>query len=244
MKKNLVLIFTISFFFSGYSLIQGQMFSVEDQSQNQRQNVFQNSYLRIGAGPASFKFTGSLLNSVGTENLEFDNTALNLIYESTDVSLSILLANKLMGLEDVGFFDLGFALTNGLQIVRRSRINAGIPIQFYSSITSVNNEKSQENFNQVNLAAGAGAFLNLRVTPKITFTNRFIPGYGFSNSSGGFLGGSMFYATGKSRLNFNELLLGRGLSIGYDFNYRSFDIDDEFYDFDLKSHLITIGVSF
>ena len=244
MKKILLSIFTVVISFTTFNSVYGQMFSVGDQNQIRRPDAFQSTYLRIGVGPTSFSYTGNPLNSLGTERLQFDNTALNVIFESPDVSLSIILANKFTGLDEVGFFDLGFALSNDLRIVRKPGINAGIPIQFYSSITNANNEKSQENFNQVNLAVGAGAFINLRIASRITFTNRFIPGYGFSNSSGGFFGGSMFYAVGKSRLNFNDLLFGRGISIGYDFNYRSFDIDEEFYDFDLKSHLITIGVTF
>ncbi|GAB5410509.1 MAG: hypothetical protein BalsKO_28740 [Balneolaceae bacterium] len=141
------------------------------------------------------------------------------------------------------YFDLSFTLSNKFALIRNPNLVLGVPIQLHSSITNINNDRTEENFNQVNFAVGGGGFINLKLGNRTSFTNELVPGYGFSNSNGGFFGGSLFYLTGKSRLNFSNLILGRSISLGYDFNYRSFDIDGELYDFDLKSHLLTVGVS-
>lgn len=216
------------------------MFSI---GESQRSNAFPSSYLRIGIAPTSFDYTGNFVGTSDPTLLEIENSALHVNLETPGVSLSLILANKLTGLDDRSFFDLGFSLGNNFFLVRERVVSLGIPIQLYTSITNANNEQNQENFNQVNFAVGGGGFLNFRISPKIVFNNEFIPGYGFSNSSGGFFGGSMFYAKGKSRLNFLNLIGQRSISLGYDFNFRSFDIDDEFYDFDLTSHQITLGIS-
>ncbi len=236
-----ILLLMIVFVFSLLTKpVSAQMFSVGTAPQVA---PFPNSYLRIGLGPTTFSYTGTELGDTGPKLLEFDNNSLFISGETPGATLSLLLGNKIVGLKEKSFFDLGFTLSNRFQLIRKRSLNAGIPIQLYSSITNVNNDRSEENFNQVNFAVGAGGFFNLRFGKKLSLTNELTPGYGFSNSSGGFFGGSLFYVTGKSRLNFINLIGNRSISIGYDFNYRSFDIDGELYDFDLKSHLLTLGIS-
>lgn len=222
------------------SRLTAQMFSVGDSPQRVSNS---NSFFRVGYGPVVFNYTGDASDPFGTTLLEVDASALNINLETPGVSLSLTLANKLTGLDEKTLFDFGFILSNNFTFIRGQKISAGVPIKLYSSLTNANNDRAQENFNQVNFALGGGGFINLRFAEKISFTNELTPGYGFSNSSGGFFGGSMFFVTGKSRLNFLNLIGRRTLSIGYDYNFRSFDIDEELYDFDYTSHQITIGIS-
>lgn len=217
-----------------------QMFSVGEAT---RQRTIATSFIRIGAGPSSFIYKGNNTNPSGSTLLEFDHNTLFVNLETPGVNLSLTLGNKISGFDEKNFFDLGFTLSNKFAIIRQKLITAGVPIQLYSSISNINADATEEGFNQVNFAFGGGGFINFKLGERISFTNELTPGYGFSNSSGGFFGGSLFYVTAKSRLNFNRLIAGRSISLGYDYNFRSFDIDGELYDFDLKSHLITIGFS-
>ena len=232
-----------SFLFAGIQFlplsVHSQMFSVGDAP---KRTFIPSSFIRIGFGPTTFDFEGTT-SEINSELLEVNDRSFYLNFETPGVSLSLVLANALTGLDNQSFFDLGITLSNNFNLVRRQAIQIGIPIQLYTSITNSRNDRIRENFSQVNFAFGAGGFINLRFSQRIVFSNSFVPGYGFSNSNGGFFGGSMFYLKGKSRLNFINLIGNRSVSIGYDFNHRSFDIDEDFYDFDLTSHLITLGIS-
>lgn len=239
--KHCIKIFIILIALSPSQKLFAQMFSV---GESQRRVSQPSSYLRIGFAPTQFKYVGNETVQGMPELLEINDNAFHANLETPGISLTLILANKLTGIKDKSFMDLGFTLTNNFPIVRRSILSLGVPLQLYSSITNSNNDQSQENFNQVNFAIGGGGFANLRISERLTLTNNFVPGYGFSNSSGGFFGGSMFYMKGKSRINFIDVFAGRSLSIGYDFNFRSFDIDQDLYDYELTSHLITIGISF
>ncbi len=216
-----------------------QMFSVGESS---GPATISNSYLKIGLAPTAFDYDGES-NDPGTSLLELENNAFFIGFESPGVELNLTLANQLSGLENKSFFDLNFTLSNRFYLINKRNVRAGIPLQLHSSITSVNNNQIEENFNQANFAIGGGGFLNIRIGEKLTFNNEATPGYGFSNSSGGFLGGSMYYLKTKSRLTFIGLIGGRSIGLGYDYNFRSFDIDDDFYDFDLTSHTITLAIS-
>ncbi|MEQ9309772.1 MAG: hypothetical protein RLN90_09985 [Balneolaceae bacterium] len=240
MKRNLLLTIVSFIFILSPSFVLAQMFSVGETTQ---QRVISNSFIRFGYGPATFEYTGNDLNPSGTEILAFDNNAFFVSLETPGVNLSLILGNELSGFDEKNYFDLSFTLSNKFALVRERSVIMGLPIQLHSSITNINNDQTEENFNQVNFGVGGGGFIDLKLGNRISFTNELVPGYGFSNSSGGFFGGSFFYVVGKSRINFNNIILGRSFSLGYDFNYRSFDIDDELYDFDLKSHLLTIGIS-
>ena len=225
-------------FFSPQSF--GQMFSVGETRGPAPSST---SYLRAGVSPLMFEFMGVQNTGPNTSQLALDNTAFYIGFESPGVELGITLANGLTGLDEQALFDLNFTLSNRFLLINKRGFLAGIPIQLHSSLTNVNNDRTEDNFSQTNFGAGGGAFFTLRFSEKILFSNEVTPGYGFSNSSGGFFGGSLFYVKAKSRLNVIGVLKNRSLSVGYDFNFKSFDIDDDFYDFDLTSHTITLAIS-
>lgn len=216
------------------------MFSVGNSTQR---STLPSSHLRFGFAPTDFTYTGNLMNPERPDELEFSANSFVLNYESPGFDLYVALANNLSGLDNINSLDIGLTLSNNFFLVRQRGFQAGIPIQLYSSITNVNSDRSDINFNQANFGIGGGGFVSLRFGRKAAFTNQFLPGYGFSSSSGGFFGGSMFYLQGKSRLYIYNVIGGRALSVGYDFNFRSFDVDQELYDFDRTSHTITLGIS-
>ncbi len=203
-----------------------------------------NSYLYIGFAPSEFTFQGNRAANPNSTDLELSSTALVLKLDTPSLNLNLLLANSITGLEDQSLLDLGLSLSNGFPVVRRSRLIVGIPIQLSSILTTANSERNQENFNQGSFAIGGGAFTNLRFGRKASIYGEFIPSYGFSNSSGGFFGGSLFMLNGSARVNIHNVIFSRSISFGYDYVYRSFDVDDDLFDFDLTSHQITLGISF
>jgi hypothetical protein len=94
------------------------------------------------------------------------------------------------------------------------------------------------------LAVGAGAQALARVTKNIRLQASAVPGYGFAFASGGFFGGSISLATATGRLYFDKLFNQLGLSLGYRYNQRRYDIDENQYDYFIKSHSVQIGINF
>lgn len=217
------------------------MFSVGDVT---RAVPIPSSYLRIGLAPTEFVFQGNPLTNPNSTELELSSTALAINLDTPSLNLNLLLANSVTGLDDQSLLDLGLTLSNRFPLIRRSRLSAGIPIQLSSILTTANSERNRENFNQGSFAIGGGAFTNISFGRKASILGEFIPSYGFSNSSGGFFGGSVFMLNGKARINIHNVIFSRSISFGYDFIHRSFDVDDDLFDFDLTSHQITLGISF
>lgn len=87
-------------------------------------------------------------------------------------------------------------------------------------------------------------FVNVSPSRKLQFQNSGVIGYGFSNSNGGFFGGNISYIDVGSQINLLNFISERTLSIGYNYIFKSYDIDLEIYDYDLTGHQITIGISF
>ncbi len=71
-----------------------------------------------------------------------------------------------------------------------------------------------------------------------------VPTYGFSFATGGSVGGSIGTVTAHGKLYFDRLFNDKGLSIGYKYDFRSYDIEDDIYDYDLKGHSFEIGITF
>ena len=222
------------------SSVSAQMFSVDEPP---LQLGPPSAFFRVGFAPASFAYSGPSFVDEQPEELEFENGLLYLALESAGLSASLAVGNGLLGMDDQSFFNLDLSFLNRFMIVRRPNTFIGIPVQLKTALTSASTSQRDENFYQTSFGIGGGAYANFRIAERIFFSNQFIPGYGFSNSNGGFVAGRTFYMTGQSRINILGVIGRRALSIGYDFDFRSFDIDEDLFDYDLTMHVLTIGIS-
>ncbi len=222
------------------STIFAQMFSVRNVENKPSES---NTYLRVGMGVTNFDYTGSNNLMLPENRLDLDHKTLAIQFESSGLELGVNFANSIIGLKDQTFLNFSLYYTNSILFLKREHIQLGIPLRIGSDLVSVTRESSRDKFSQTSLSVGAGALLSFRIKNKVIFSNTFIPNYGFSSSSGGFFGGSEFSLIGKSRLNFINLIGNKNLSIGYDYKNSSYNIDDENFDYDLKAHLLTIGIS-
>lgn len=218
---------------------QAQMFSVEEKSNPA--NPFA-PYLRAGVKSVDFNYTG---NSLITERpFEFTGLAYTVAFESSGFTLRAALGDDFSGLDNIHYFDLGISFFTPFYIVRRPSFYFGVPIKLSSIVTTVRNDNFSDEFSQTNLSAGAGAIAQLHIPGVFGMNLHLIPNYGFSTAGGGFIGGSVFSLDGKARINFYNVLFGKNLSLGYNYEYMSYDIDDNIYDYDFNAHTITIGISF
>lgn len=222
------------------STICAQMFSVRNVENKPSES---NTYLRIGAGVSNFSYSGTSTSILPVNRLDFDNNSLSIQFESNVLELGVNFANSLVKLEDQTFLNFYLYYNNSILFSKNKSFQFGIPLRIGTDLVSVTKEGSRDKFSQNSLSVGAGLLLSLRIKDKIIFSNKFIPNYGFSSSSGGFFGGSNFSLTGKSRLNFINLIGNKNLSVGYDYKYSSYNITDHNFDYDLKAHLITIAIS-
>jgi len=216
------------------------MFSVPDR---QERIINPTTIIRIGTSITDFSYMGNISGSE-PRLLEVDNTLLAISFETLGLAANANIGNSITGINDGSYFDLNLKFTNGFSVIKRQKVQLGVPIQLSTGLTTSNNDFNENRFNQTHFSGGSGVFLNINPTRKIQLQNSGLFGYGFSNSNGGFFGGTMNYNSVSSRVNLLNFIGDRTLSIGYDYTFRSYDIDSEVYDYDLTGHQITIGVSF
>lgn len=222
-------------------VVFSQMFSVTNQPERVSSST---TSIRLGTAITSFMYQGIAAENPNDSQLELDNTILVFGLESSGLQVSALIGNRLAGIKEGSFFDLNLRFTNSIPLNRGRKFQLGIPIQLATGITTSNSEFGADRFSQTIFAAGSGASIRYNITQKTRFLTNGIAGYGFSNSNGGFFGGSLFYMNGMARLHFLNVIGSNGISVGYDYSYKSFDIDVETYDYDLSAHLLTIGLIF
>ncbi len=220
--------------------LKAQMFSVEDGPERVNRP---STLIRIGASAVDFTYQGTIQ---GTQPglIEVDNTLLAFTFETQGLSANANLGNSITGFDNSSFFDLNIRFTNGFRLIRQQKFQAGLPIQLSTGLTTSNSDFNENSFNQTHFSGGTGLFFNINPSRKIQFQNTGVFGYGFSNSNGGFFGGTMNYLSVGSRLNLLNFIGDRTLSLAYDYIFRSYDIDSEIYDYDLSAHQITLGISF
>lgn len=218
-----------------------QMFSVDNEQQ--RRTTIPTTYVRAGLSPTEFVYTGAITGAGSPEALEFSNPSIYLAFETPGLSVFLNLSNNLTGEEEINYLGLGLKLSNRFALIRGNRFAAGIPIELNTSLTNINNDSFQDTFNQGSFGISGGGFFTTRIKNRLMISGDFTPGYAFTSSNGGFVGGTVFSLTGGARVSILDLIGGRAISIGYNYSFRSFDVDQELYDFDLSSHTISLGIS-
>lgn len=218
-----------------------QMFSVGGESETQRRAS--SNYLRIGYTSVNFDFTGNSSIVPAQNRFDFNSSGISIGLESPAFNASVSFINRVTGSDDEKYLKLSLDYINRFAFVRQGAFQFGAPLNLKTSLVNVEKEDQSTDFSQSVFGVGLGFFTAISIPEKVTFLFEGIPSYGFSNSRGGLFGGSNRGLVAKARINFLNLLGSRSLSIGYDYNISSYDLDNDEFDYDLTSHLITLGVS-
>ena len=215
-----------------------QMFSYSETQTIRRPST---TFLRVGLPTLEFQYKGGSVASLN--NLELNQSGIFIGIESPSFNLALNMANRLTGAEDQNLTSFEIGYNNNINLVSRSAFRLALPLHLASTLLSVTNDISRDDFNQLGISFNPGVLLDLRLKNKIQLVNQANLGYGFSSSSGGFFGGSVSGLNLKSRINILRLIGGRSISFGYDYLLRSYDIDGEEFDYDLNGHTFSIGIS-
>lgn len=197
----------------------------------------------LGLEPADFEYTGPPANE---RRYEFNGSLLRLRLETSGLKFFLATGGSLTGIDDVSYFDAGIQARYGITLFRQKGLTVQIPLQIVSGITSVSNNQnlaSSSQFRQGSLVVGPGAFVGARPSDRIRLQAGFIPHYGFSFATGGTFGGSLAKLDGKFRLFFDRLFGDTGLSLGYNYKFDRFDVDENEFDYDFQSHSILVGIT-
>ncbi|MDZ7660395.1 hypothetical protein [Fodinibius sp.] len=225
--------------------LQAQMFSVGESGPSYNRPM---SELYVGVGSMDANFKGeSNLNGAGA--FGYSGPVLSVGYNTGGINLYLSTGGKITGVDDRAYFHTGGNFDFGLSLYRSSKINVKIPIRIASRYTNITNNQTFR-FLTVNrfqfgmIAAGAGINGVWRPAKNFRIEVGAVPTYGFSFATGGSLGGSIGTVNAHGKLYFDRLFNDKGLSIGYKYDLRSYDIEDDIYDYDMKGHSVEIGVTF
>lgn len=225
------------------NVTMAQMFSVGDPEPTYD---MPNTAVSVGVEPADFEYTGDQEIS-GNGQFAFSGPLLRLRVETPGLDLFMASGGKLTGIDDVSYFDAGIKAAYQLPLYSKEKISVLLPVQLMSSLTTVTDRESlgnEPNFRQGSFVAGAGFQLLVRPVPQFRFEAAALPSYGFAFATGGAFGGSQAATEMKFRLARDRLFNDIGLSVGYDYNIRTFEIDGEQFDYDFAAHSLLLGITF
>lgn len=217
-----------------------QMFSVGEERPNLDIPL---SEFYMGLEPAEVTYEGEATGSRAGV-FAFEGSLLRFGYRNQMLDLSLRTGGQVTGLDEVGFFDFGGHVDVGIPLYMSRPLSLQIPIRIDSRFTNITNSQSLERFRFGSLTVGAGAKVMARHAPTFRFEAGVVPSYGFSFASGGIFGGSMGGLAANSRLYLDRLFNEFGFSVGYTYDIRNFDVDEDIYDYRVNTHSIQLGITF
>lgn len=224
------------------STASAQMFSIQEAEQEQEQRFGTTTVFGISLEAADFEYSGD--SPLSIQRLNFNDHLVRLRLNSPGLEISFGLGGSFTGMEDHSYLNVTGRIFNNLNIIRRETFLLAIPIQLSSDLKRVRLNDQDNEFQQSSLIFGSGISSHLKLSEKLSFKVHATPNYGFSFSQGNFFGGNLFRFDGRSTLFVYDLFGSRALAISYDFDYRSYNIDGDLFDYDYTSHSITLGIGF
>ncbi len=238
-------------FFIGMFVIAGipgsasaQMFSVG----NDRPRFdIPRTELYLGLEPMEVRYHGSPTNT-NAGIYSFDGPIIRAGYNSSTLDLFIGTGGEITGLDDVAYFDFGGNIDIGINLYTTENLFIQLPLRIASRFTNITNSnrgiQGFDRFRFGSLTAGAGGRILARPGEQIRIEASAVPSYGFSFASGGLFGGSLGSFSSGVRLYFDRLFGDFGLSAGYKYDFRNYNVDEDEYDYKMKSHSIQLGITF
>lgn len=233
------------FLFLFFGEARAQMFSVQEEGP-QRSLMIPTTNAYLGLEPVQFEYKGPQ-GVVNGGIFEFEGPLVRAKFETIGFEAFVGVGGRLTGLDDEAYFDAGVRAGRGWPIIRKRRFILQIPLQLKSSLTTVTSDQflgAGTQFQQGTLTFGGGGEFEIRFSDRIRFSAAAIPNYGFSFATGGVFGGQIFELETKSRFYADRLFGDVGLSAGWDYGFKRFDVEENEFDYNLRAHSFLIGITF
>ena len=242
-----VLILTIFPLLLAVQPLSAQMFSVDESKESRRRPA--SSAFYVGLEPATFSLDTDALQNLtpNTTRFDFEDPIFRVRYETPFLQLSLGLGNRVTGLDSVSFFNLALQVQRPLNVFLNNRFFLRIPIQLQTDLTSAGVQDATvgtDQFQQTLVGIGTGLALGYRFGSRFRVVADAIPGYGISFSLGNTFVGSVADLETGARLYFDRLFGDIGLSAGYDYYWRRYNVDGSRFDYTYAANRVIIGITF
>lgn len=227
------------------TIAQAQMFSVDDGSDGEFNRPGSEAY--IGFEPTTVTYEGEE-GATDAALYEYDAPVLRVGYSGRTLNLFMGVGGSITGSDDVAYFDVGGNINYRLPLYTSSKFIFEVPIRISSRFTNITTDQTAitlDRFRFGSLLAGAGLKAKIRTASNIRVQLGAVPSYGFTFASGGFFGGGLGTLALNGRLFFDQLFSrNMGLSVGYKYDFRTYNIDEERFDYQIQGHSIQVGITF
>lgn len=201
--------------------------------------------LSAGIEPTTVTYTGSAI-VLPFEDLSFSGNLLTLNAEAGGLMFTMSTGRNL-GTSDIRFTSYGAILGSKPVLVRRRRVELGVPLQISSIYTTMTNTAAQSRsreFVQNALGMTAGLDVMVRLTPRFRLSVEGGGGYSFSSSAINSNGGGMSQVRASAMLNGDSLVQDVGFVTGVRWKSRSYRLEETQFNYDVASVSYVVGVTF
>lgn len=241
-RSFLIICLTVGIISATQTNAVAQMFSMD----NDRSSLSRiTSEVYLGIEPTTVTYQGDESVELPGQ-FNYDAPIIRVGYSGRTLNLFMGAGGGITGSDNVGYFDVGGNINYGLPLYATEEVLIQLPIQIASRYVNIaNSQYIQDRFRFGSLIAGAGIKAMVRPTQKVRLQAGALPAYGFSFASGGLFGGSLGSLALNGRLYLDRLFNNKiGLSFGYKYELRNYNVEEERYDYRIKGHSLQLGITF
>lgn len=238
-----VALLLIPFFLFPFYTAKAQMFSVRSQG-HYRSTPSVNIYL--GYQPAKFYYKPSGSGTKGLVDYGFTGPIYRLQLELSSIDLYVANGWSLGSKKSLNYFNIGAHIQGYLRAIHTPIFSLQFPVRLQTDYIQVQSKQSTSNDNMQESAGtiGVGPMITLRLGNLARFSSNVLLNYGFSVRSMGTSSGTLYDLINSNRFYFDNLFSNVGLSVGFDYDFRRYNMSGIQYDYAFRGYSFLIGVSF
>lgn len=239
-----IIVFATVLLLGSTQVLQAQMFSMDDGERPQFNRPTNEFYL--GFEPTTVTYQGDE-SAEGAGEFTYDAPLIRVGYSSRMLNLYLGAGGEVTGSDNAAYFDVGGNVNIGFPLYFTEKFILQLPIRISSRLTNITTDRTAidlDRFRFGSATIGAGLQANARPNPNLRIQIGAVPSYGFTFASGGLFGGGLGSVAVNGRLFFDNLFGDTGLSLGYKYDFRNYNVEEERYDYQMQGHSIQLGITF
>lgn len=200
----------------------------------------------LGYQPADFYYKPSGSGTNNTTRFDFKDPIYRLQLELSGIDIYIGNGWNLGPDNGLNFFNIGAHIQGYLRAYQTPHFTLQFPVRLQTDYIQVQSKRTANasDMQESSGTIGTGPMISLRLGNMVRFTSNMLLNYGFSVQSMGTTSGTIYELTNSNRLYFDNVYNNIGLSLGFDYNFKRYNMSGISYDYAFKGYSILFGITF
>ncbi len=200
----------------------------------------------LGYQPANFYYKPNGSGTGPVTRFDFNDPIYRLQLELSGIDIYLAMAGISDQIKHLNYFNIGAHIQGYLRALRTPHFTLQFPVRLQTDYIQVQSKRAvnSSNMQESSGTIGTGPMISLRLGNMVRFTSNALLNYGFSVRTMGTSSGTIYELANVNRFYFDNVFNNIGLSLGFDYNFKRYNMSGISNDYAFRGYSILLGLTF